>query len=107
MNEPLSLKSIALRFINRIANPSFENKAIGAFLVSGFAFLYFSQPLSVNGRIHLDIGFLKADLAAGNDPNWYLFSLGVTLIAYGGYALFKLKLSALCRFQWKLTSQQT
>ena len=93
MNESLTLKSIALRFINRIVNPSFENKAIGAFLVSGFAFLYFSQPLSVNGKIQLDIGFLKADLAAGNDPNWYLFSLGVICIAYGGYALFKLKLS--------------
>ncbi|WP_322979257.1 hypothetical protein [Pseudomonas sp. C11] len=93
MNEPLTLKSIALRFINRIANPSFENKAIGAFLVSGFAFLYFSQPLSINGRIQLDFGFLKADLAAGNDPNWYLFSLGVFFIAYGGYALFKLKLA--------------
>lgn len=93
MNEPLTLKSIVLRFINRIVNPSFENKAIGTFLVSGFAFLYFSQPLSVNGKIQLGIGFLKADLAAGNDPNWYLFSLGVICIAYGGYALFKLKLS--------------
>lgn len=93
MTEPLTLKSIALRFLNRIANPSFENKAIGAFLVSGFAFLYFSQPLSVNGKIQLDLGFLKADLAAGNDPNWYLFSLGVVFIAYGGFALYKLKLS--------------
>ncbi|WGQ34064.1 hypothetical protein QEZ63_09135 [Alcaligenes faecalis] len=93
MNEPLTLKNIALRFINRIVNPSFENKAIGAFLVSGFAFLYFSQPISINGNIQLDIGFLKANLAAGNDPNWYLFSFGVICIAYGGYALFKLKLS--------------
>lgn len=93
MNEPLTLKNIGLRFINRIVNPSFENKAIGAFLLSGFAFLYFSQPLSVNGKIQLDIGFLKADLAAGNDPNWYLFSFGVICIAYGGYALFRLKLS--------------
>lgn len=93
MNEPLTLKSIALKCLNRIANPSFENKAIGAFLISGFAFLYFSQPLSVNGRIQLDLGFLKADLTAGNDPNWYLFSLGIVFIAYGGFALYRLKLS--------------
>lgn len=93
MNDSLSLKSISLRFIDRIANPSFENKAIGGFLLSGFGFLYFSQPLSVSGKIQLDFGFFKADLAAGNDPNWYIFLLGVIFIVYGGYALYRLKLS--------------
>jgi hypothetical protein len=93
MTEPLTLKNIILRFLNRIANPIFENKAIGAFLISGFAFVYFSQPLSINGRLQLDLGFLKADLAGGNDPNWYLFSLGVVFVAYGGFALYKIKIS--------------
>lgn len=93
MSDQLSLKNIGLRFLNRIANPVFENKAIGAFLLSGFAFLYFSQPLSVAGKINLDLGFLKADLSAGNDPNWYLFFLGLAFIIYGGFALYKLKLS--------------
>lgn len=93
MSEQLSLKNIGLRFLNRIANPVFENKAIGAFLLSGFSFLYFSQPLNVTGKVNLDLGFLKADLSAGNDPNWYLFFLGLAFIIYGGFALYKLKLS--------------
>ncbi|MDI1278280.1 hypothetical protein [Methylobacter sp.] len=93
MSEQLTLKNIALRFINRIANPNFENKAIGGFLLSGFAFIYFSQPLGFNGHIKFDIGFFKADLEAGNDPNWYLFWLGLSFICYGGFALYKLKIS--------------
>ncbi|MFM1705662.1 hypothetical protein [Aeromonas salmonicida] len=93
MTEPLTLKNIVLQFLNRIANPVFENRAIGTFLISGFAFLYFSQPLNINGRVQLDLGFLKADLTGRNDPNWYLFSLGMALIAYGGFALYKIKIS--------------
>ncbi len=93
MTESLTLKNIALRFLNRIANPSFENKAIAAFLISGFAFVYFSQPLNIDGRIKLNLGFLTADFGVGNDPNWYLFSLGLAFIVYGGFALYKIKLS--------------
>lgn len=93
MSEQLTLKDIALRFINRIANPSFENKAIGAFVFSGLAFIWVNQPSEFNGHIQFDIGYLKAGLEADNDPNWYLLLLGVALLCYGGFAHYKSKIS--------------
>lgn len=93
MRDQLSLKQIGLQFINRIVNPNFENKAIWSFIAAGFVFVSLSQIFSFQGELQIELSFLKAKLQLDNSPSWILLSIGLALLAYGGFALYRIKIS--------------
>ncbi|HEY8094834.1 MAG TPA: hypothetical protein VIE65_01895 [Methylobacter sp.] len=93
MSESLSLKQIALQFVNRIVNPNFENKAIWAFVGSGFLFVSVSQFFSLQGDLQVDISFLKANIKLDGSPSLVTLSVGLALLGYGAFAFYRIKMS--------------
>lgn len=93
MRDQISLKQIGLQFINRIVNPNFENKAIWSFIAAGFIFVSLSQVFSFQGEVQIELSFLKAKVQLDNSPSWILLSIGIALLGYGGFALYRIKIS--------------
>jgi len=93
MRDQLSFKQIGLQFINRIVNPNFENKAIWSFIAAGLIFVSLSQVFSLQGELQIDLSFLKAKIQLDNSPSWLLLCIGLALLGYGGFALYRIKIS--------------
>lgn len=93
MRTQLSLKQIGLQLINRVVNPNFENKAIWSFIAAGFVFVSLSQVFSLQGELQIDLSFLKAKIQLDNSPSWLLLCIGLALLGYGGFALYRIKIS--------------
>lgn len=88
----LSLKQIALQFVNRIVNPNFENRAIWAFIGSGFLFVSVSQFFSFQGDLQVDLSFLRANIKLDGSPSWISLFIGLALLGYGAFAFYRVKM---------------